>query len=98
MKKRKETTREPFGWFSGLSIAQSLALDLRRMEVLAFTVFVGREMTAIIKIACGALLDTFPGGEGFRADRVVRPYKDLLLWQKRTEWVQKILNIHSTSY
>ena len=37
-----------------LSIDQSLALDLRRMEVLAFTVFVGREMTAIIKIACGA--------------------------------------------
>ena len=35
-KKRKETTREPFGWFSGLSIDQSLALDLRRMEVLVF--------------------------------------------------------------
>ena len=32
-KKRKETTREPFGWFSGRSIDQSLALDLRRMEV-----------------------------------------------------------------
>ena len=30
---KKETTREPFGWFSGLSIDQSLALDLRRMEV-----------------------------------------------------------------
>ena len=30
---KKETTREPFGRFSGLSIDQSLALDLRRMEV-----------------------------------------------------------------
>ena len=30
---KKETTREPFGWFSGLSIDQRLALDLRRMEV-----------------------------------------------------------------
>ena len=35
-KKRKETTREPFEWFPGLSIDQSLALDLRRMEVLVF--------------------------------------------------------------
>ena len=51
---KKETTREPFGWFSGLSIDQSLALDLRRMEVLVFTVYAGREMTAIIKIAYGA--------------------------------------------
>ena len=55
VKKRKETTREPFGWFSGLSIDQSLALDLRRMEVLDFAVFAGREMTAIIKIACGVV-------------------------------------------
>ena len=31
---KKETTREPFGRFSGLSIDQSLALDLRRMKVL----------------------------------------------------------------
>ena len=32
-KKRKETTGEPFEWFPGPSIDQSLALDLRRMEV-----------------------------------------------------------------
>ena len=32
-KKRKETTGEPFEWFPGSSIDQSLALDLRRMEV-----------------------------------------------------------------
>ena len=45
VKKRKETTREPFGWFSGLSIDQSLALDLRRMEVGAFTIdFVGADV------------------------------------------------------
>ena len=54
-KKRKRRPGKPFGWFPRTpSIDQSLALDLRRMEVLAFTVFVGREMTAIIKIACGA--------------------------------------------
>mgnify|MGYP005900182463 CR=1 FL=1 len=52
-KKRKETTGEPFEWFPGPSIDQSLALDLRRMEVLAFAVFAGREMSAISKIACG---------------------------------------------
>ena len=47
--------QSPFGWFPGTpSIDQSLALDLRRMEVLDFAVFAGREMTAIIKIACGA--------------------------------------------
>ena len=33
VKKRKETTGEPFEWFPGPSIDQSLALDLRRMEV-----------------------------------------------------------------
>ena len=32
-KKRKVTTGEPFEWFPGPSIDQSLALDLRRMEV-----------------------------------------------------------------
>ena len=32
-KKRKETTGEPFEWLPGPSIDQSLALDLRRMEV-----------------------------------------------------------------
>ena len=53
---KKETTREPFGWFPRTpSIDQSLALDLRRMEVLDFAVFAGREMTAIIKIACGVV-------------------------------------------
>ena len=36
-----------------------------------------------------ALLGTFPGGEGFRADRVVRPYKDLLLWQKKNRMGSK---------
>ena len=54
-KKRKETTGEPFEWLPGPSIDQSLALDLRRMEVLDFAVFAGREMTAIIKIACGVV-------------------------------------------
>ena len=54
--KRKKRPGKPFGWFPRTpSIDQSLALDLRRMEVLAFTVFVGREMTAIIKIACGVV-------------------------------------------
>ena len=48
-----------------------------------------RFCTATIKIACGALLGTFPGGEGFRADRVVRPYKDLLLWQKKNRMGSK---------
>ena len=52
---KKEATRETFECFSGLSIDQSLALDLRRMEVLDFAVFAGREMTAIIKIACGVV-------------------------------------------
>ena len=47
-KKRKETTREPFGWFSGLSIDQSLALDLRRMEVGESTIdFVGTDAERI---------------------------------------------------
>ena len=41
-KKRKETTGEPFEWFPGPSIDQSLALDLRRMEVGESTIeFVG---------------------------------------------------------
>ena len=41
---KKETTREPFGRFSGLSIDQSLALDLRRMEVGESTIdFVGAD-------------------------------------------------------
>ena len=55
VKKRKETTREPFGWFSGLSIDQSLALDLRCMEVLVFTVSAKCCLSAIIKIACGVV-------------------------------------------
>ena len=33
VKKRKETTGEPFEWFPGPAIDQSIALDLRRMEV-----------------------------------------------------------------
>ena len=41
---KKETTREPFGRFSGLSIDQSLALDLRRREVGESTIdFVGAD-------------------------------------------------------
>ena len=54
-KKRKETTREPFGWFSGLSIDQSLALDLRRRKVSVFTVSESNRIPAIIKIACGVV-------------------------------------------
>ena len=38
VKKRKETTGEPFEWFPGPSIDQSLALDLRRMEVVKPTI------------------------------------------------------------
>ena len=54
--KRKKRPGKPFGWFPRTpSIDQSLALDLRRMEVLDFAVFAGREMTAIIKIACGVV-------------------------------------------
>ena len=37
------------------SVDQSLALYLRRMEVSVLTVSVGREMPAIIKIACGVV-------------------------------------------
>ena len=45
---KKETTREPFGRFSGLSIDQSLALDLRRMEVGESTIdFVGADAERI---------------------------------------------------
>ena len=51
---KKETTREPFGRFSGLSIDQSLALDLRRRKVSVFTVSESNRLPAIIKIACGA--------------------------------------------
>ena len=54
--KRKKRPGKPFKWFPRTpSIDQSLALDLRRMEVLDFAVFAGREMTAIIKIACGVV-------------------------------------------
>ena len=53
---KKKRPGKPFGWFPRTpSIDQSLALDLRRMEVLDFAVFAGREMTAIIKIACGVV-------------------------------------------
>ena len=43
--KRKKRPGKPFGWFPRtLSIDQSLALDLRRMEVGAFTIdFVGAD-------------------------------------------------------
>ena len=51
---KKETTRDPSEWFSGLSIDQGLPLDGRRMEVLDFAVFIGSQLPAIIKIACGA--------------------------------------------
>ena len=52
---KKETTREPFGWFSGLSIDQSLALDLWRRKVSVFTVSESNRLPAIIKIACGVV-------------------------------------------
>ena len=56
IRKGKRRPGKPFGWFPRTpSIDQSLALDLRRMEVLDFAVFAGREMTAIIKIACGVV-------------------------------------------
>ena len=44
--KRKKRPGKPFGWFPRtLSIDQSLALDLRRMEVGAFTIdFVGADV------------------------------------------------------
>ena len=52
---KKETTREPFGWFSGLSIDQSLALDLRRRKVSVITASESNRFPAIIKIACGVV-------------------------------------------